>query len=105
MVEEHEGVADDAGEETDRTVDAGAAELEVAEAAELEGFELGVCGRGGYVSGGLVISFGGEGGERGITVCGEEGVEGLSEDVDDGSEVFPLPVEGLHLLDYELSVS
>lgn len=42
MVEEDEGAADDAGEEADGPVDALAALLEVAEAAQLEGFELGV---------------------------------------------------------------
>ena len=42
MVEEDEGSTDDAGEEADGAVDALAAELEVAEAAELEGAELGV---------------------------------------------------------------
>ena len=38
VVEEHEGLADYAGEETDGAVDALAAALEVAETAELEGF-------------------------------------------------------------------
>lgn len=42
MVEEDEGFADDAGEEADGAVDAGAAELEVADAAELERAEGGV---------------------------------------------------------------
>lgn len=42
MVEENERLADDAGEEAGRNVDAGAAELEVAEAAELEGTERGI---------------------------------------------------------------
>lgn len=42
VVEEDEGFADDAGEEADGAVDAGAAALEVAEAAELEGAEGGV---------------------------------------------------------------
>ncbi len=42
MVEEDEGLADDTCEKTDGAVDALAAALEVAEAAALEGFELGV---------------------------------------------------------------
>lgn len=46
MVEEDERVADDAGEEADWAGYCGAAELEVAEAAALEGFELGVCASG-----------------------------------------------------------
>ncbi len=39
MIEENERLSDDAGEESDRTVDAGAAALEVAETAHLEGAE------------------------------------------------------------------
>ena len=42
MVEEHERLTDDAGEEPDGPIDALPAHLEVAEAAELEGAELGV---------------------------------------------------------------
>ena len=42
MVEEHEGPSDDARQQADGAVDASAAELEVAEAAELEGFQVGV---------------------------------------------------------------
>ena len=44
MVEEHEGLSDDARQQADGAVDASAAELEVAEAAELEGFQVGVWG-------------------------------------------------------------
>ena len=44
MVEEHEGPSDDARQQADGAVDASAAELEVAEAAELEGFQVGVWG-------------------------------------------------------------
>ena len=40
MVEESQGLANDAGKETDWTIDAIAAELEVAKAAELESFKL-----------------------------------------------------------------
>lgn len=47
VVEESEGLADDAGEEAGGGVDAGAAALEVAEAAELEGAEGGVWDLGG----------------------------------------------------------
>lgn len=52
MVKEDEGLADDSGEEADGTVDTLAALLKVAEAAELEGFELGV-----YIKDKHVISF------------------------------------------------
>lgn len=38
--EEHEGLADDACQQADRAIDAVAAELEVAEAAELKGTEV-----------------------------------------------------------------
>ena len=44
VIEKREGTADDPGEEAGGPVDAGAAELEVAEAAELEGCQVGVCG-------------------------------------------------------------
>ena len=43
MVDEDERLADDAGEKADGTVDAGAAELEVGETAELEAAEGGIC--------------------------------------------------------------
>jgi hypothetical protein len=49
VVEEHEGLSDDACQQADGAVDASATELEVAEAAELEGFQVGVWG--GSVSG------------------------------------------------------
>ena len=42
MVGENEWLADNAGEETDGAGDAAAAALEVAEATELEGSEVGV---------------------------------------------------------------
>lgn len=42
MVEEDQGLSYDASEQADGPVDAGSAELEVAEAAELERLELGV---------------------------------------------------------------
>ena len=42
MISENERLANDAGEETDGAGDAAAAALEVAEAAELEGAEVGV---------------------------------------------------------------
>ena len=42
MVDENEGLPNYASEETDGAGDAGAAALEVAEAAELEGAEVGV---------------------------------------------------------------
>ena len=44
MVEEHEGLSDDTCQQADGAIDASAAELEVAEAAELEGFQVGVWG-------------------------------------------------------------
>ena len=44
MVEEHEGLSDDARQQANGAVDASAAELEVAEAAELESFQVGVWG-------------------------------------------------------------
>ena len=56
MVEEHEGLSDDARQQADGAVDTSAAELEVAEAAELEGFQVGVWG------GGVSRRFGGKGG-------------------------------------------
>lgn len=43
MQEEDDGVVEDAAEEADGPFDADAAELKVSEAAELEGFEVGVC--------------------------------------------------------------
>lgn len=43
MVEQNERLADDAGEEAHRAVDAVAAALEVAEAAELERLQVRVC--------------------------------------------------------------
>ena len=55
MVEEHEGLSDDARQQADGAVDASAAELEVAEAAELEGFQVGVW------SGSISGRFGGRG--------------------------------------------
>ena len=55
VVEEHEGLLDDARQQADGTVDASAAELEVAEAAELEGFQVGVWG------GSVSRRFGGKG--------------------------------------------
>ena len=58
MVEEHEGPSDDARQQADGAVDASAAELEVAEAAELEGFQVGVWG------GSVSRRFGGKGGCR-----------------------------------------
>ena len=42
MINEHERLADDACEEAHRAVDTVAAALKVAEAAELESFELGI---------------------------------------------------------------
>ena len=42
MIGENERLADNAGEEADGAGDAAAAKLEVAEAAELEGAEVGV---------------------------------------------------------------
>ena len=42
MIHENDGLPDNAGEETDGAGDAGAAALEVAEAAELERSEVGV---------------------------------------------------------------
>lgn len=42
MIKEHERLADDTGEETNGSIDALTAALEIAEAAELEGFELGI---------------------------------------------------------------
>lgn len=111
MVEEHERLADDAREEADGAVDAGAAALEVAEAAALEDFELGVWGRGK----GLVLDFvriqvggGGKGRKRKrgkgegeklerFTFGGEEAVERLREDVDDARQILPPPVEPSHL--------
>jgi len=44
VVEEHKGLSDDARQQANGAVDASAAELEVAEAAELEGFQVGVWG-------------------------------------------------------------
>ena len=42
VVEEHEGLSDDARQQANGAVDASAAELEVAEAAELESLQVGV---------------------------------------------------------------
>lgn len=43
MIEENKRLAYNAGKETDWAVDTVAAALEVAEAAHLEGLELGIC--------------------------------------------------------------
>ena len=79
MVEEHERAFRDSREETDGSVDAVPADLEVFEAAALENAQPRVVG-------------------------GEEGVEGLREDIDDTAERFAVPVEGAHLLKDEVGV-
>jgi len=72
VVEEDERLSDNTREQSNRTVNAFTASLEVTEATELESFELWVVG-------------------------GEQRVESLSEDVDDAGQVLAAPMEDFHL--------
>ncbi len=108
VVEQDERLTDDACQKADGPVDALPAALEIAETPALEGFQLRVCNFQVFWSAGFEYDIGvqekdcGRGLNR--TVCGEESVQRLREDVDDARQGLAAPVETAHLLQHRLCV-